>query len=159
MAVRKSEIEKITSLLEKTFRKHPWYGSSVMKILAEVDHTQVHRRHGQAHTIAELVLHMISWRDFVTHRLKGDNSFEVSDDLNFPKPKEGSKAWEASLSGLQASQDRLLGALKNFPEENLGELVPASSQRYTYYTLIHGVIHHDVYHLGQIAILNKINTG
>jgi hypothetical protein len=75
----------------------------------------------------------------------------VSDEMNFPKPG----TWDAAIDGLHASQNALVEAIKNFPEERLGELVPNATHKYTFYTLIHGVIHHDIYHLGQIALLKK----
>jgi hypothetical protein len=35
----------------------------------------------------------------------------------------------------------------------LNELIPG--ERYTFYYLLHGVIQHNLYHAGQIAILKK----
>lgn len=150
-----TEIDRIVRLLEKTFDKQPWYGSSVMAILKEVDPSVVHKRIGQAHTMIELVLHMTAWRTFVIRRLSGDNDYQVTDALNFPKPSTQSDAWSRALSSLEDNQRELLAAVRKLPGEKLGELVPSSSYKYTWYTLLHGVIDHDVYHLGQIAILQK----
>lgn len=145
-----TEIERITRLLEKTFGKQPWYGSSLMAVLdlkPEITAT----RHGSAHSIIELVQHMTSWRIFATKRLQGDTSYEVSEEMNFPK----TITWEAAIKNLRSSQQALVEAAKNFPEERLGELVPSKTQKYTYYTLLHGIIQHDIYHLGQIAYIKK----
>jgi len=59
------------------------------------------------------------------------------------------------LLKLQESQKELIEAAAKFPEERYGELVPSKVQKYTYYTLLHGIMQHDIYHLGQIAILKK----
>jgi len=150
-----TEIERITRLLEKTFDKQPWYGSSVMAILKEVDPKQAHQRAGQAHTMIELVLHMAAWRTFVIRRLSNEESYTVTDELNFPKPSTAPDAWAKALKLLEDNQRELLAALKKFPVEKLEELVPAASHKYTWYTLLHGIIDHDIYHVGQIAILQK----
>lgn len=147
-----TEIDRITRLLEKTFGQQPWYGSSVMEILKTVNPLIVNQRIGETHNIAELIEHMISWRAFATRRLLGDAAFQVSDAINFPI----SQNWDDTMKRLQQSQEDLVIAVKQFPEERLSELVPSNQFRYTYYTLLHGIIQHDVYHLGQIALLKKV---
>ncbi len=145
-----SEIERIMRLLEKTFDKQPWYGSSIMDVL-DMDPAKATQRLTHGHSIIELILHMTTWRKFATSRLQGDHSFEVSDEMNFPF----TGTWEEAMSDLQKSQRTLMEAVKSFPEDRLCELVPSNTQKYTYYTLLHGILHHDIYHLGQIALLKK----
>lgn len=147
-----SEIDRIVRQLTKTYDQSPWYGNSIMATLQQISPETVFTRHGQGHTIIELVLHMTSWRKFATHRLRGDNHFEVEPNQNFPVPG----TWKEALDALQQSQLALIEAAKNFPEERLGELVPSKTQRYTYYTLLHGIGQHDIYHLGQIAYIAKL---
>ena len=146
-----TEIERIVRLLEKTFDAHPWYGPSIMQGLADINPSHTTVRQGSAHTIIELVLHMTSWRIFATRRLQGDDEYQVADEMNFPKPK----SWEEALKDFKASQQGLVDAAKSFPENRLGELVPSKTQKYTYYTLLHGIAHHDVYHLGQIMLIKR----
>ncbi len=146
-----TEIERIVRLLEKTFDKQPWYGDSMMTTLSGVDPGIANLKHGPTHSIIELVVHMVSWRTFVTKRLLGEDTFQVTDETNFPTPG----SWDSAMNELQASQKSLIDALKKFPEERLAELVPNATHKYTFYTLIHGGIQHDIYHLGQIALLKK----
>ncbi|MEX2662870.1 MAG: hypothetical protein WD227_13145, partial [Vicinamibacterales bacterium] len=54
----------------------------------------------------------------------------------------------------------LVSAVKDFPEPKL--FTPINDKRHqnpglsqTYYELLHGLVQHDVYHSGQIAILKK----
>jgi uncharacterized damage-inducible protein DinB len=145
------EIERIARMLQKTFDQHPWYGPPVMEILKQVDASIADKRIGAVHTINELIMHMISWRLFATKRLSGDDLFQIDDKINFPKPG----SWNDSLTELQKSQNDLVKAVKNFPEEKLSDICPSKVHKYTYYTLLHGIIQHDVYHLGQIALLKK----
>jgi uncharacterized damage-inducible protein DinB len=149
-----TEIDRIARLLEKTFDKQPWYGCSIMEILSRVESEQSTMRQGDTHSISELVLHMASWRKFATQRLMGDAEFEVTDEANFPM----ATTWKDALAQLHQSQEALLAAVKQFPENRLAELVPSKTLKYTYYTLLHGIIQHDVYHLGQMALLQKLAT-
>lgn len=146
-----SEIERIVRLLEKTFDKQPWYGSSIMEVMIDMKPEITGSRHGNAHSIIELVQHMTSWRIFAAKKLQGDLSYEVSEEMNFPK----AITWEAAIKNLHSSQQALVEAIKNFSDNRLGELVASKTQKYTYYTLLHGIIQHDIYHLGQIAYIKK----
>ena len=43
-----------------------------------------------------------------------------------------------------------------FPEERLADRVPGKSESYyNYYYLFSGIVQHELYHAGQIAILKK----
>ncbi|MBL7848541.1 MAG: DinB family protein [Cyclobacteriaceae bacterium] len=148
-----AETERIVRSLAKTFDKGPWYGPSLMDVLNQVKPEQANLRIGETHSILELVLHMISWRTFAARRLRGDNTFEVSEQENFPSPS--SVSWADALSRLKKSQEELIVAASEFPEARLGELVPSKTQRYTYYTLLHGINQHDIYHIGQISLILK----
>jgi uncharacterized damage-inducible protein DinB len=146
-----NEIDRIVQLLENTFSKQPWYGSSVMDILKDINQQLFNESIGQTHSISQLIQHMIAWRTFTIKRLQGDGSFQITDELNFPK----SENFEKTKAQLLESQRQLVEAVKNFPESRLGEIVPSKEYTYTYYTLLHGIIQHDIYHLGQIALLKK----
>lgn len=147
----KTETEKITSLLKRTFDRGAWHGPSVKEVLNGVDRDLAMKRLSNTHSIIELVAHMISWRRYVINRLQGNNSFVVSDEMNFPKRED----WNNVLAELEESQQQLLELIEKFPVYKLSELVPVSEQNYTYYTLLNGIIHHDVYHAGQIMLIRR----
>lgn len=147
----KTEIQKLTSLLKRTFDKGAWHGPSVTDALQNVNTANAFNRLPNTHSIIELVGHMTSWRIYVTKKLSGDDTFNVTDELNFP----ASADWGKTLKALEASQRQLLAAIEKFPEEKLSALVEGVSDKYTYYTIINGIIHHDTYHTGQIMLINK----
>jgi uncharacterized damage-inducible protein DinB len=146
-----SEMDRIVRSLEKTYDKFPWYGPSIMETLKDIDSSITSKKIGDTHSIIELLLHMTSWRIFATKRLQGDNNYEVSDDRNFPTPD----SWEQAMQAFRDSQAGLIAAAKKFPEDRLGELVPSKTQKYTYYTLLHGIEQHDIYHAGQIMLIRR----
>ena len=147
----KTETEKIISLLKRTFDRGAWHGPSVKEALKDVGPAHAMKRLGDTHSVIELVAHMTSWRRYVINRLEGNNSYTVSDEMNFPKRED----WNNVLEELFATQDELLTLIADFPVYKLSELVPVSEQNYTYNTLLNGIIHHDVYHAGQIMLIRR----
>jgi uncharacterized damage-inducible protein DinB len=147
----KSEIQKIQSLLKRTFESGAWHGPAVKEALAPVTQEIAMLRLPNTHSIIELVSHMTSWRNFTIKRLGEDPAYQVSDEMNFPTTTD----WSQALRDLEVSQQKLLSALDNFPELKLSELVPHVQSKYTFYTLLHGIIHHDLYHIGQIMLIRK----
>ena len=147
----RNEIQDLMLLLQQTFEKGAWHGPSVKETLNGVDSALALRRLPDTHNIIELVSHMAAWKTYTFRKMTGDISYEVTDDLNFPALAD----WPAALQRLDESHNHLLSALAGFPAEKLGEQVPGTKKALTFYSLIHGVIHHDLYHAGQIMLIRK----
>ncbi len=146
-----SEIPNILSLLKNTFEKKAWYGPSVKEALKNITLDQATHRIANTHSIIEIVGHMRAWRIFVVNKLEGDVDYKVTDELNFPTPS----TWETSVKELEESQEKLIEAIQNFDPSRLHDLVPHHSYTYSFYELLHGLIHHDTYHIGQIVLIKK----
>lgn len=150
----KNEVQKIISLLNRTFEKNAWYGPSITEVLTGITQDLAQKRLPHTHSIVELVNHMTSWRLFVIKKLEGDFHFKIDEQSNFPSDTD----WNSSLEKLHTSQRQLLQLLDSFDPVALSEKVPHEGYQYSYFTLLHGIIHHDVYHLGQIALIKKTFT-
>ncbi|MFZ6011007.1 MAG: DinB family protein [Bacteroidota bacterium] len=146
------EVNNILSLLRKTYEKDAWHGQAVKEVLEGITPDMALKKLSNTHSIIELVAHMTTWRIYVTRKLEGDPNFHVSDEMNFPKVSD----WKKAVSDLDNSQAELIKAIEKFPEQRLHEQVPHTKNKYTFYTLLHGIVHHDLYHLGQIALLKKV---
>ncbi|HEY3402728.1 MAG TPA: DinB family protein [Ohtaekwangia sp.] len=147
----KTPVQSILSLLRRSFENNAWHGPAVKEAIGGLTQEQVVCRIQHTHSIIELVTHMTSWRSFVISRLTGNDDFEVSDELNFPKESD----WQKAVLDLEKSQADLITAVENFPESRLYEVVPHGSYQYSFYTLLHGIIHHDLYHTGQIMLIRR----
>lgn len=145
------EIENILLLLRRTFEKGAWHGPSVKETVEGLSEAEAFKRIPGTHSIITLVAHMAAWRKYVAIKLRGDLAYKVSNELNFPEPE----SWDAALRELYDSQNELLAAIKSFPAASLMEQVPWTSDPFTYYTILHGIIHHDMYHVGQINLIKK----
>ena len=146
-----SEMQNIVSLLKRTFEGGAWHGPSVKETLATVSEQQAFHRLPNTHSIIELVAHMTAWRRYLLKKLAGDLTYRITDELNFPQPHD----WNQTVQELKETQNELLKAIGALPLANLNEQVPWTKEPFTYYTLLHGIIHHDLYHIGQINLIRK----
>ena len=67
------------------------------------------------------------------------------------------EAWEKTLNNLREGNKRLSEAIATVDDARLEE--PILEGMRSMYATFHGVVQHDLYHAGQIAILKKASTG
>jgi len=149
------EIKRIKSQLRRAFQGEAWHGPSVMELLRDVTAEQAaaHPIAG-AHSIWELTLHIAAWERFVMRRIVEAEALDPTDEENFPAVVDTSaKAWTAALEAVNRNHAELLDAVAGLDDERLAEIVPGKP--YSIYFMLHGVIQHDLYHAGQIALLKK----
>ena len=152
--MKREEIRNIQRLLKNTFNGSAWHGPTVLTIIQDVNYKLAFKSYPNIHSIAELVDHITSWRRFAIERLKGNNSFEVIQDNDWKRfTIKDENSWEEIKAELINSQKELEKELDNTNDSKLSELVDGKA--YDFYTLLHGVIQHDIYHAGQISLLKK----
>lgn len=144
-----TELQHIIETLEDTYKGVPWHGPNIQGTLSQIQESKKNEKVSNGHSIIQIVGHMISWRTFVCRRLNGDEAYDVTDEMNFPK----SNNWLEVLEELTKSQQDLVDALSGFDPKKLDDSVPG--RKYSFRKMIHGIIHHDLYHLGQIVMISK----
>jgi uncharacterized damage-inducible protein DinB len=153
-----SEVTRIADQLRRAVAGDAWHGDSLFEILDGVTAAQAAARPiKNAHTIWELVLHIAAWDNAVLRRL-GGVAVELSDTQNFPTVTDTSEtAWRKALAEVQRVHDELVEAVSVLPDSRLDEIVPGKEgAHYTFYYMLHGVVQHELYHAGQIALLKKM---
>src|SRR5262249_46863315 len=150
-----TETHRINSQLKRAQEGQTWHGPSLRELLEGVTAEQAAARPiPNAHSIWELVNHIIAWEQIARRRLEGEELADIPDEINFPPVSETSgAAWQATLQSLEASNRSLRDGIKKIDDARLEE--SASGASYSNYFLLHGVIQHDLYHAGQIALLKK----
>lgn len=151
-----SEIERILDQLKRAFAGNAWHGPSVRELLAGVTAAQAHARPlANAHSIWELVHHLAVWESAGRRRLEGDPAaIDISSPEDWPPADDRSEAaWEQAKAALERGHEALREVISRVPESRLDE--PILEGMSTVYVTLHGVIHHDLYHAGQIAMLKK----
>lgn len=150
-----SEIVRMLDLLNRAYAGDAWHGPAVLEVLEGVDATRAAARPlASAHSILELTLHIAVWKDVVRRRLQGDAWQPTPEEDWAPPTGDSPASWAAARATLDASHRALAEAVAAFPEAAL-DRPPTPDGRRSAYLLIHGVIQHDLYHAGQIAILKK----
>jgi len=113
------QIALIKKYLERVFNGPAWHGPSVIETLNKISQEQAGNSYKDSHSLIEIIGHMTAWRNFVIERLKGNNDFDVSEELNFPKSND----LAAAIASLKGSQQTLIECITGFPEERLREKV------------------------------------
>jgi len=149
------ETERIADQLKRGFDGRAWHGPSLMALLSEVEAEDAAARPlPERHTIWEIALHINAWRGYVIRTLNGERLDGLPDEVNWPPiPDTGQETWEQALDELKRIQGTLVAAISEFDEGRVDETVPGAP--YTFYHMLHGIVQHDLYHVGQIAILKR----
>jgi uncharacterized damage-inducible protein DinB len=156
-----AEIRRIADQLQRAFDGDPWYGSPLMKILDGVTAQQaVARPVGDAHSIWQIALHIAAWEGAVLERLAG-RAARLPAEGDWPEITDASEnGWHSTLALLHQRHHELIAAITQLTDDQLKRIVgeerdPATGSGVSVYYTLHGVIQHNIYHAGQIAILKK----
>jgi uncharacterized damage-inducible protein DinB len=148
--------------LERVHAGDPWHGSSRASLLADVTADEARRRPGTVHSIWELVLHMTAWTREVTRRVHGGKAAEpeMGDWPALPAAPDD-RAWRGALATLDEAHIALRDAVRDLDASRLAARVgdernAALGTGVTLAQTINGLVQHDAYHSGQIAIVKKL---
>lgn len=149
--LRRTELERLVDLVDRAWAGHAWHGPGVLEALEGVTAADAAARPvAKSHTIGELVLHMARWKRAVATRL-GGRPDSPSDAENFPAFR--SRDWRRALAELRRAHAAVRAAITRLPEARLEE--PAVPGGTACFLQAHGIVHHDLWHAGQILTLRR----
>jgi len=154
--------------LSETFEGEPWYGESVMRKLENVPYVIGYQScNPESHSVAQIIGHLIAWKNYAVEklRLNEDANIEIDSNDDWPEIEVHSQEeWEELKRQLVAAQSKIYELINERENDSfLDEMV--SGKDYTYEHLLIGVLQHDIYHIGQIGLIEsqlkkkKIDTG
>ena len=151
---------QLSNNLTEVLQGNPWYGPSVYKTIEQVSFEAAFEKPpGSVHSIAGILLHMISWTEEVIDRMNGLPS-QVPSSGDWPDPgTPDEQKWQNYVSDLKLVNVNLLGIIQNFPEEQWTDQVIGTVENdpgTTFDALVKGLIQHHIYHSGQISLLLRI---
>lgn len=153
------EVKRIRRLLRQAIEGPAWHGPSVREALAGIDaRAAAARPVAGAHSIWELVHHVVTWQEVVAERLAGRRLADLPPEEDWPAVADGAgeAAWQRTLAALDAGHRRLLEAIAGLPAAALDDEMPLPRQlRHTVADMLHGLVAHHVYHAGQIGLLRR----
>ncbi len=150
-----SEVERIVKQFQRGFEGQAWHGPALLELLSGVEARDAAAHPiPSAHSIWEIVLHIAAWKGAGMSRLEGDRA-ELSDAEDWPSVTETTDddTWQNAKEHLTTIHQQLLEAIGRLDDPRLNE--PIIEGLSTVYATLHGILQHDLYHAGQIAILKK----
>lgn len=151
------EVQSIIRNLQNTLSGEPWFGRAIYPILEEADKSEVYSKpNNTGHSLIELLYHMITWAEFCLKQLENTSPQEVKEvesrDWQEIDPKNHS--WKNEMSEFRKNHEQIISILETKEDSILKEIVPG--REFNFRFMLNGLIQHNIYHLGQIAYLNKM---
>lgn len=149
-------IQRLTQDFTDFFDGNPWFGNNFKNIISDITPAEALAEPPNGHSIARLLWHMVKWRIALTERLLGNLAFraDVSDADNWRENETlDAESWEAAKRQYESLQTVIVTELgrrtDGFFDE---EFLPGKKFGW----LATGVVQHDIYHLGQIAMVKSL---
>jgi uncharacterized damage-inducible protein DinB len=147
------DVEILADQIRRAFWGASWHGPSVREVLAGVSAEDAAAQPiAGAHSIWEIVLHLIGGYRLVLRRVRGERAQLSPEEEWPPVPEFTSEAWRESQHTLDTLNQELQSAVRAFPPERLSQELGSD---YSAYTQFCGAPQHDLYHAGQIVLLKK----
>ncbi|MEA1786181.1 DinB family protein [Arenibacter sp. GZD96] len=154
-------IQEISNQLLEIQEAKIWLGENFSKKLAMVDETEVFTRPlPNLHSIAEIISHLTIWRKETILKInngKGsliDNGEEswLTNDLLIEI------GWKKILKEYKDSLLEVIALLENREDSFLVQKYYDNDFKgwHEYRFVLNGMLHHDIYHLGQLGIIIKL---
>lgn len=150
-----SRAQQVADAIERSVSGPMWHGPALADLLDGVTAEQAaaHPVPG-THSIWELVLHATAWTGIARERLAGSAKGDPTPDEDWPPVTDPSPdAWRATIERLKEAHRELAQETARMDDSQLVGRVPGKD--HSVLTMFHGIVEHDAYHGGQIAILKR----
>jgi uncharacterized damage-inducible protein DinB len=152
------ETQYIIKTLESTLSGQPWFGRAVYDILREADESKVNTKpNGTEHSMLDLIWHMNTWAEFTLGALENKPVDEMKkiEGNDWRAIDQQVHTWKKGNEQLKATHNKIIELLKQKNDDDyLKDIV--TNRQYNFRFLLNGLIQHNIYHLGQIAYVNKM---
>jgi uncharacterized damage-inducible protein DinB len=154
----KSRIGSYIEQLNEIFNGETWLEESFSKKLNNLSDEQVFTpAPGLNHCVAEVVSHITEWRKELIRKLSHDSSerFLTIESKNnwIPLKQLKQTGWCQIYANLEKSQLQINNLLQHKDDNFLDE--PLGQTKFNKEYFVAGLLHHDLYHLGQIGLILK----
>ena len=154
-----SETARIARLLEQTFDGEPYHGPSVLSAIAGVTaEVAASKPLSSGHCIWDLVAHLTAELNYACTVIEGTAEPWIAGETTWPAIADTSDAaWYTAVNSLKKANGGLVRAVKRLHDDVLDQT--AIRVGGLFYLMLHGTIHHNIYHAGQILLLRGQKRG
>lgn len=147
--------QRLAEAIERCVSGPVWHGPALADLIGDVDAGDAAARPiAGAHSIWELVLHMTAWAEIAATRLAPVRPPDPTPDMDWPPVADTSAdAWRAAVEQLKDAHRELADEVRLLDDARLHQRLPGRD--HTALVMLHGVIEHDAYHGGQVAVLKR----
>ena len=160
-----TERDRLLDQLEREIGGQPWHGPALLNILEGISAEQAARKPSpDAHSIWEILIHMTGWKQEVARRAQGHAAAEPAEG-DWPAIGEVSESrWSAARKQHLNAQRTLVELVRGLSDAQLDTRVQGDKAAFigagiTVRATLYGILQHDVYHSGQIALLKRMAGG
>ena len=155
------QIQLLIRQYEDVYSGKVWMGNNMKKKLDSLEQEEAFRRPlPSLHSVAELIAHLTAWKQDALLKIReGKGKLMDFDEANWPDNESLKKVgWSELLQKYEASHIELINELCQKDDAFLMETYEDQDFKATfnYSFAIEGILHHDIYHLGQIGIVIKL---
>ncbi len=149
------EQDQVIKLFSDQFEGTPWIDVNILSTLEVITAKEAATKpFPDFNSIWEIVNHMIRWRETVLQRIQGEN-ISSPDDNYFSFIRDRSETeWRKTLEHFGKLNTLWVNEIKKIKRKDLDAKHEFSA--FSNYELMHGILQHDAYHLGQIRLLKKM---
>ena len=150
-----SEVERILDQMDRAFSGDAWHGPPLISLLEGIlaEDASQHAIKG-AHSMWEIVHHITAWNAIMRREMLGE-TVSITPEQDWPPVRNMSEsAWREAVESLVDARSRLRGVVQGLRDDQLDEK-PVKRTENSRYVMLHGLVQHDLYHAGQIAVLKK----
>jgi len=141
--------KKLITRAKGFFNGDASYGDPAMKILEGITSESAMKRPDKdTHSAVELLAHIVGWEDVYLKRFQGDTKATIDQNMSFDwkrTDKNEKTAWRSLTFAFEKNHDQLVSLLEN-----------GKTDAQTKEKLVNDIMEHDIYHLGQIALIKKL---
>ncbi len=154
---RMIDAQNIIRQLTQTYADGAWFGDTFMEKLEDVTEKEAFTRPApDIHSIAELIAHVIYWRSPLIKALKGSPDYKgsVEHPDNWTDLETLQKrGWKRLMKDFDESQKSMIALLQDVKPTFFEQLYAPGR---TWGFVVEGIVQHDIYHLGQLALVKKM---
>jgi uncharacterized damage-inducible protein DinB len=160
-----NERDRLVDQFEREIAGEPWHGPSLANILEGISADEAARKPSpHAHSIWEIVLHMTGWKREVARRAQGHTAGEPPQGDWPAVDQVTEERWAEARSDNRRAHAELVDLVRGLSDDQLTARVAGDAAAFigagiSVKATLYGLLQHDVYHAGQIALLKKMTGG